>query len=296
MNPRLSRMVRAYTNAHIPFFAAALSYYALFSLMPLLFLLVGVFGFVLSGNEGLRDAFLVRLVELTVYLLPTQPELANGLVGFLTRGAFPITLGSLLVLLWASSGFFASLAYALGIIFGGLAPHLHQAELPTPMEGYTPMTGQKLLRAGQRVWRYVRSRVLALLAPLLLGLALILLALGGLALSFLLRYLPPELGILRGGLEFILPLLGAFLLFLVTYTLLPLPAPRLGAAVVAAGAAALAWDGMRLGLPLLLPRAQYYEVLYGPIAGFLLAMVGFYLTMWILLVGAVLARGLSEAG
>ena len=280
MTPQLSRMLRAYTNAHIPFFAAALSYYALFSLMPLLFLLVGVFGFVLSGNEGLRDAFLVRLVELTVYLLPTQPELANGLVGFLTRGAFPITLGSLLVLLWASSGFFASLAYALGIIFGGLAPHLHQA---------APV-------AGQRVWRYVRSRVLALLAPLLLGLALILLALGGLALSFLLRYLPPELGILRGGLEFILPLLGAFLLFLVTYTLLPLPAPRLGAAVVAAGAAALAWDGMRLGLPLLLPRAQYYEVLYGPIAGFLLAMVGFYLTMWILLVGAVLARGLSEAG
>jgi membrane protein len=293
MKPWLSRVYRAYTDAHIPFFAAALAYYALFSLMPLLFLLVGVFGFVLSGNEGLRNAFLLRLVELTVYLLPTEPELASGLVSFLTRGAFSITLGSLVVLLWASSNFFAALAYALSLIFGGLAPNPHQNELPTPVEGHAS-TAQKLLWLGQRSWRYVRSRVLALLAPLMLGLALILLALGGLALSFLLRYLPPELGILRGGLEVALPLIGAFALFLLTYALLPLPAPRLGAAVVAASVAALAWDGMRLGLPLLLPRAQYYEVLYGPIAGFLLALVGFYLTMWILLVGAVLARGLSE--
>jgi len=291
--PWLSRAYRAYTNAHIPFFAAALAYYALFSLMPLLFLLVGVFGFVLSGDEGLRNAFLLRLVELTVYLLPTEPELANGLVRFLTRGAFSITLGSLVVLLWASSNFFAALAYALSLIFGGLAPNPQPSGPPAPPEGHAS-TAQKLLWLGQRSWRYVRSRVLALLAPLMLGLALILLALGGLALSFLLRYLPPELGLLRGGLELTLPLIGAFVLFLLTYALLPLPAPRLGAAVVAASVAALAWDGMRLGLPLLLPRTQYYEVLYGPIAGFLLALVGFYLTMWILLVGALLARGLSE--
>ncbi|RIH83168.1 YhjD/YihY/BrkB family envelope integrity protein [Calidithermus roseus] len=294
MNPWLSRMYRAYTDAHIPFFAAALAYYALFSLMPLLFLLVGVFGFVLSGNEDLRNAFLLRLVELTVYLLPTEPELAGGLVSFLTRGAFSITLGSLVILLWTSSNFFAALAHALSIIFGGLASNSHQNKPPVLAEGHTSIMAQRLLRLGQRSWRYVRSRVLALLAPLMLGLALILLALGGLVLSFVLRYLPPELGILRGGLEVALPLIGAFVLFLLTYVLLPLPAPRLGAAVVAASVAALAWDGMRLGLPLLLPRAQYYEVLYGPIAGFLLALVGFYLTMWILLVGAVLARGLSE--
>ena len=109
----------------------------------------------------------------------------------------------------------------------------------------------------------------------------------------MLRYLPPGLDVLRGGLELILPILGGFMLFFFTYALLPVPAPKLGASLLAAAIAALAWEGMRLGLPLLIPRNQY-EVIYGPIAGFLLALVGFYLTMWILLGGAVVAKVLSE--
>ncbi|RIH76618.1 YhjD/YihY/BrkB family envelope integrity protein [Meiothermus hypogaeus] len=121
MQSFLGQVYQLYTRSHIPFFSAALAYYALFSLMPLLILLAGIFGFVLSGNEDLRNAVLVRLVELVVLLFPTQPDLAQTLVNFLTRGAFPLTFASLLILLWASSNFFAALAYALGIIFGGLS-------------------------------------------------------------------------------------------------------------------------------------------------------------------------------
>jgi membrane protein len=53
------------------------------------------------------------------------------------------------------------------------------------------------------------------------------------------------------------------------------------------------WEGVRLGIPALLPRSQY-ELFYGPLAGFLLAMLGFYLSMWILLVGGLLARVLED--
>lgn len=293
MWPFLLQVSRRYTSSHIPFFSAALAYYALFSLMPLLFLLTGVFGFVLSGNANLKNAFLLRLIELLVLLFPTQPDIAQGLVNIITRGAFPITFASLLVLLWASSNFFAALAYALGIIFGGIAPHLDQRSLFSQIStAYDPQPFRKFLRQLLQLLGVMRGRIAGLIAPLLLGLALILLALVGLALSFLLRYLPVEMSALRGSFEFVIPILGAFFIYFLTYTLLPVPAPRLIDAAVTAVLAAIAWEGMRLGLPLLIPRTQY-EVLYGPLAGFLLVLVGFYLTMWILLVGAVVARVLS---
>ncbi len=283
---------RLYQKAHIPFFAAALAYYALFSLMPLLILLAGLFGFVLSGNAALREAVLVHLIELVVLLFPTQPDLAQTVVGFLTRSAFPLTFLSLLVLLWASSNFFAALAYALGLIFGQAAPSLP----PNPQAPIPPLPSAalpRLFERGQRLLGAMRGRIAGLLAPLLLGLALILLSLLGLALGFLLRYLPAELGFLRGGIEGVLPVLGALWLFFLTYVLLPAHTPRLLPAFAAALAAALAWEGMRLGLPLLLPRTQY-ELIYGPIAGFLLGLAGFYLTMWILLAGAILAKTWSD--
>lgn len=290
MQHLIGQVYQLYTRSHIPFFAAALAYYALFSLMPLLILLAGIFGFVLSGNEGLRHAVLVRLIELVVLLFPTQPDLAQTLVNFLTRGAFPLTLASLLVLLWASSNFFAALAYALSIIFGGPSPRPDSATLSPTSQARPP---ERAFRRAAALLAVLRGRIAGLLAPLLLGLALILLALLGLATGFLLRYLPAELSFLRNGVEVVVPILGALLLFFLTYMLLPLPAPKVLAALAAAALAALAWEGVRLGLPLLLPRTQY-ELIYGPIAGFLLALAGFYLSMWILLVGAVLAKILTD--
>ncbi|GIW23861.1 YhjD/YihY/BrkB family envelope integrity protein [Meiothermus sp.] len=293
MQAFLGQAYQLYIRSHIPFFSAALAYYALFSLMPLLILLAGIFGFVLSGNEDLRNAVLVRLIELVVLLFPTQPDLAQTVVNFLTRGAFPLTLASLLILLWASSNFFAALAYALGIIFGSPVPSHPAAVSPESAAVVHPHRLRRLWQRGSHLLQVMRGRIAGLLAPLLLGLALILLALLGLAMGFLLRYLPAELSFLRGGVEVVVPILGALLLFFLTYMLLPIPTPRVLAAFAAALLAALAWEGVRLGLPLLLPRTQY-ELIYGPIAGFLLALAGFYLTMWILLVGALLAKILTD--
>ncbi len=259
----LKRFYRLYQEAHVPFFAAALAYYALLSLMPLLFLLVGGFGLLLAGNPALQEEVWRALAQFTQALFPARPELAQDLFRFLTRGAFPLTLGSGLLLLWSASNFFAALSYALGLVFGRALGFRH--------------------------------RLLGLLMPLALGLGLILLALGGLALGFVLRFLPEAWRGFLGPLEAFLPLLAAFSLFLFTYALfrgvgrledlLPLSA--------GAAAATLLFEGVRLGLPRLLPRSQY-ELLYGPLAGFVLALLGLYLVLFALLLGAVVARGLSE--
>lgn len=255
------RIYHHYTQSHIPFFAAALSYYALFSLMPLLFLLLGVFGLVLSGNPTLQNQVVTRISELALLLFPTQPDLASNLLSFLLGGAASLTLGSSLLLLWTSSNFFASLSYAMGVIFG--AP-------PS-----------------------ARNRLAGLIAPLVIGLGLILISLLGIVLGFLLRYLPQQLLFLRGSLELILLTAGAALLFYFTYRFLPSRSPHRFHALIGAVVAAVLWEGIRLGVPLLLPRSQY-ELFYGPLAGFLLAMLGFYLSMWALLGGAVVARALGE--
>ena len=255
------RVYHHYTHSHIPFFAAALSYYALFSIMPLLFLLVGVFGLVLSGNPGLKSQVVVRIRELALLLFPTQPDLATNLLNFLLSGAASLTVGSSIILFWASSNFFAGLAYAIGTIFGS-----------------SPS---------------VRNRLAGLVAPFLIGLGLILVSLLGISMGFLLRYLPKELVFLRGGFEQLVLFLGTTLLFHLTYRFLPSRSPKRLHAFIGAVAAAIAWEGIRIGVPLLLPRSQY-ELFYGPLAGFLLALLGFYLSMWVLLGGAVVARALGE--
>lgn len=267
--PFAQQVYRLYARAHVPFFAAALAYYAIFSLMPMLFLLVGVFGWLLRHNPSLQLATLEQLGQVTLWLFPTQPDLAQQLLGFLNQGATPLTVGSLVILLWTASHFFTSLSYALRVIFG---EGVDQRPPPVRLQ----------------VWRALRGRITGLLAPLALGLGLLILVLLGVGLSFLTRYLPGGLG----RLEDELPLLLAVVLFYLAYRALPLNPPARWQAGLSAVLAALIWQGMRLGLPLLLPRSQY-ELIYGPVAGFLLTLLGFYLTVWILLAGAVLARSLS---
>jgi membrane protein len=256
----LRNLFRVYQEAHVPFFAAALAYYALLSLTPLLLLLAGLFGFLLQGSPTLRAEVFQGLTELTLALFPARPELAGDLLSFLTRSAFPLTLGSSLLLLWSGSNFFAALSYALGLIFG-------------------------------RPFGF-RHRLLGLLMPPLLALSLILLSLLGLAWGFLLRFLPPEGRALLGSLEALLPLLSAFLLFLLTYALFQGPRTWKDLLPLSAGAgvATLLFEGARF-LPKLLPRSQY-ELLYGPLAGFVLALLGLYLVLYALLLGAVVAQSL----
>ncbi|HGY10071.1 MAG TPA: YihY/virulence factor BrkB family protein, partial [Oceanithermus profundus] len=68
----LERLVRVYTQAHVPFFAASLAYYALFSLLPLLLLIVGVFGLMLESRPDLEQAFMLQIEHLAQNLFPAS--------------------------------------------------------------------------------------------------------------------------------------------------------------------------------------------------------------------------------
>ncbi len=252
----LKRLVAVYTRAHVPFFAASLAYYALFSLLPLLLLLVGVFGLMLESRPDLEQAFMTQVQHLAQNLFPTSETVGETVAAALRRGAASATLTSVLVLGWTASNFFSALSYALSLIFGGRGPG----------------------------WR---GRLLGLVAPLLIGLGLLLFSLAGLAVTIALPYLPS--GPWRGLLVGTLPWLATLISFFLIYRFLPYPPPGTLQSLAAAFLASTVWTGLSRMLPHVISRTRY-ETIYGSLAGFLLALFGFYMAMWILLGGAAVLR------
>jgi len=119
--------------------------------------------------------------------------------------------------------------------------------------------------------------------PFLGGFALIILAILNLISGMIFRYLPFSLPALFSNLISYLLLIG---ILLFCFRILPKEPPKLLAAFLTSLGIAFSWTLLARLLPLLLPKTSY-EMIYGPFAGFALILLGFYLAMWLLLVGAI---------
>ncbi len=104
------RIYQTFAQAQIGLYAAALVYYALLGIFPLLTLAAGVGGLLLAKNPELSAAFAHALTDLIPRLFPTAEGLAAQVVRALQQGAASITLGSLLILFWTASHLFTTLA------------------------------------------------------------------------------------------------------------------------------------------------------------------------------------------
>ncbi len=118
------RLVRRFQDARLQMLAAALAYYATFSLGPLLLLLGGWLAVLLRTNPELAAQYRAALDDLLTQLLPLQQDTA-GLVSHsfdtvlreLNQGALVRSALSFVVLVWASGNFFTSLQQALEVVF-----------------------------------------------------------------------------------------------------------------------------------------------------------------------------------
>lgn len=117
-------LFQRYRTSNVAMMAAALAYYAAFSLGPLLLLLGGWLGVVLRGRPELAEPYREALETLVVQIFPLTDDAAmlvqqsvDTIVQQLGEGAVLRSLVSLLVLLWAASNFFASLQLAFERIF-----------------------------------------------------------------------------------------------------------------------------------------------------------------------------------
>lgn len=266
----LQLFVERFNAARVPILAASLAYYATLSLFPLLLLAFAGFGFALSRYPNLKDEIL-RFLSLAVeQAFPSAAALLEETLSGLQRDLLErfqasagitglIGIGSLI---WAASGFFAALQVALSLAIPGTR------------------TRSVVMQRG------IAMLSLFTLAPLMLTLMLV-----GTLVSSLSSL--PFLTLLQSYASSGLAVLGAFILFSLSYHYLPAHTPSWRASVLAALPTALVWQVARLSLGLLTPLSGF-QATYGILAGFLLLLVWLYLSMQIFLIGGVLVSLLEE--
>ncbi len=96
-----------------PYMAAAVSFYALFSMFPLMLALIAVAGFFLE-SESFRD----RLIEGIPEVLPVEGDLVASIIANVTSGAAVGSVLAAIGLFWASTAVFGAIRKSINNIWG----------------------------------------------------------------------------------------------------------------------------------------------------------------------------------
>jgi len=261
--PFLRRYLKAIDRDELSMRAAALAYYAIFSIFPTLLLVSSVIGFVLKDPE-VQGQVITRVTG----LLPTQGEVVGQVVDQVVRSRGGVGITGLLGLLWSASGFFGALEVSINRAFG---------------------------IAGRRAaWQSRGLGIIMALAmtPLLL-LGTLLLSLSGFLAQ--LTFLPAAVqGLISVGINQAITLVLVVLVFVVLYRYIPLTRPAMRYTLIGAALAASAWGGVTYGFSWFLHSSfNRYALVYGSIWSVIALVIWLYLTSLIVLLGAELVAQLA---
>jgi membrane protein len=279
----LSGIVQRYARARVPLLAASLAYYAAFALGPLLLLLGGWLGVALRNRPELAAPYRDALTELTSQLLPLEVDPGalvdtsfQVIVGQLGDGALLRSALSVLVLLWASSSFFASLQIALELIFEVRRPR-----------GFLRKRAVGLLLV---------VAVAAFIAAELLGVAIVA---GTTQLWTQLRTFAAQFDVVLPILQLpgafdLLRAVAAAAVFALAFRYLPGRGSDLVGAVVGGVACTISLLAMR-ALLLATFSIERVNLVYGVVTGLVVWLLWLYAALWLFLMGAVLAAEVARA-
>lgn len=249
-------LIRAIFENELSVRAAALAYYALFSMFPLLLLLISAAGFILQSAEW--QSLLVAEVS---RLLPTRGHVIGMVLEQVVGARGPVGVLGMLALLWAASGFFGALEASINHIFAS---------------------------EQRRSWwrrRGLGMLMVLLMAPLL-SLAVLLSSLSNLLAS--LSIIPQAIQAwLRTGLDYLLTL--ALIVFVLSVLLHWIPKRQPGWLATFTGAilSALLWTGITTGFTWYLSSGwANYNLVYGPLAAVIALVLWLYLSSFVVLLGA----------
>ncbi len=283
--PLARRLYDRFQSTRIPVLAAALAFYAAFSLGPLLLLFGGWLGVVLQAQPDLAVQYRTALEDLVAQVLPFEENSGEmitqsfeAIVSQLSQGALARTVLSLLILLWASTGFFTSLQLALEVIF----------QVPE----------------SRSFWR---KRLIAVVLVLVVALVIGVEVVGGALVSPLNRIsevlatqleglniplppLPLPLGVALSGL---LRLALAITAFTLCFRFLPRRGSDWVGALAGGAFSTAAILVMRQGL-LITFNIDRFNLVYGVITSLVILLLWLYLALLLFLVGALLAAELSD--
>lgn len=242
--------------------AAAISYFALFSMFPLTLLAVSIFGIVLRD-----DAVQARVLQAIVEVMPIdETEIEDSLRNVAGLGP-TLTVVSLLGTLWTASALSASVRRALNVAFD--APR-GQPMLRGKLIDYALLPAIGLLFLGSfaltAAWRLAQARTDELFG-----------ALGRPATAMW------EVGALA------IPATLSFLTFLFAYWLLPNTAVRWRYLWPGALVAALGFEALKHGFAFYIANFGNYNVVYGSLGSVIVLMFWVYMSANIMLFGAEVA-------
>jgi membrane protein len=247
--------------------AAALAYFAVFSIFPLALLVISAIGFFLDDPERQQqvlDAISKLLPEMTQIVV----EIAEGAMDSVVRSRNLSGFIAIIGLLWSASGFFRALEFSVQVIFGIGAP--------------------------RPLWK---SRGVGMLLVLLVT-PILLVTVALISFSSLLVDLPfiPEVlkTFLSVGISQILTLLLSVGAFFLLYRFVPNRWTPVRPAVSGASVAGVAWMVLTYGFNWYLQSGfANYNVLYGSIGAVIALIFYLYLANYVVLLGAELVAQLG---
>ncbi|MFZ2489581.1 MAG: YihY/virulence factor BrkB family protein [Anaerolineae bacterium] len=265
----LSLALRSFAAARGGQAAASLAYYGLFSLFPLVVLLITLANFFIDPAQ--------TEASLAVALHEILPD-AQGLEEFVLEGARVVyaargqaTALSLLALLWSASGMFTNLAYNIDLAW-----------------------------SSRRAPNALKARLSGLVIVMLVSLGLIVLLLTSATLGVVLmlpqtflQWVGLDHSWAQAGLVRLLTLLVGVMMFYALYRWAPRSTVPRAIALVSALFTALAVQVIGFGLTWYLNSGlAQYATIYGPLTTIVVLMLWFYLTVAAILFGAHLGAAL----
>lgn len=247
--------------------AAAIAYYTLLSIFPLILGLIALVGLIIGNPETQR-----RLVADVAGLFPGSDQLIQSTIRQVVQGRGTAGIVATLGLVWSASGVFSGISQAL-----------------------------------DRIWKVPESRNLALNTVLAIGLvfAVGLIFVASLVLSAGLRLAEnldlPLLGVSLGAVPFLFDLVGLVLPLLITFGIFAaiyrfIPNIRLTWPQVWPGAllASLLFEASKQAFAWYLSSFAHYNAVYGSIGAVIALLTWSYYAAIVLLLGAELNAVLSD--
>lgn len=251
--------------------AAALAYYTLFSLFPLLLLFLSVIGYLLDAGWPAALTAREYLVSITDAALPAVGDLVFRAIESIKTARGVSWLIGLFGLLWSASGTFNQLHIALDEIWG-----------------FNGKSGIRLT---------VKRRVMSVLYVLGLGLFLFLAqALKSVThwFAILTDQLPGGSWLISAG-TWLFPLVVATLVFSIMYRNFPSLPISWRDVWPGAVLAAVGWELLKWLFVVYTAEFANWQAVYGPVAGVIGLLTWLYLSFTVILFGAEFAAVLGKA-
>ncbi len=264
----LYRALSDFSEQRGSIYAAAISYYAIFSLVPMLVFVAAVFGFVARGTE-----VQTRVITAILSQVPPSAGYRDDIQNVVSISAARVGLLTVLGFIgtiWTASNLFTVLRRALNLAF----------DIPNARP-------------------FIAGRLVDMLSILGVGL-LVLLSIGATAALGIIRAVSSD--IFHGWLVnlgwavvfFLLPFVLSFGVFMIIYRVVPNRQIDRRDRTIGALLAALGFELVKIGFALYVANFSSYQQVYGAIGGIVAFLVFVHLESTIIIVSAEIAGELAK--